>query len=114
MLKQYGDLLQPEFKSAWKMSHVAGLVYGYSKFIENSCIGIILYFATLILVRDDSLDGEKVFIAVFAMIFGAFGAGQAASYGPDATKGNAAAVKIFSITDTPTSINAVDEDALAN
>lgn len=95
------------------MSHYAGLVYGYSKFIENCAIGLILYFGTLILVKDDSLDGEKVFISIFAMIFGAFGAGQAASYGPDANKGNAAAAKIFTITDTPSTINAVDEDALA-
>lgn len=113
IVDEYLELSKPEFNTAMKMSHVAGLVYGYSKFIENASIGIILYFGTIILLNDDSLDGEKVFIAVFAMIFAAFGAGNAASYGPDANKGKQAAIKIFMITDTPSTINAMDEKALA-
>lgn len=91
-----------------KLSHLTGLCYGYSKFIENACIIIILYFATLIMHNDDDLDGEKVFIAIFAMIWGAFGAGSASAYGPDAEKGKKAAMKIFKITDTPSQINAMD------
>ena len=47
-----------------------------------------------------------IFIAIFAMIFGAFGAGNASAYGPDAEKGKKAAMKVFMITDTPSTINA--------
>lgn len=65
----------PEYKGQLRSAHAAGLIYGYSKFIENACIGIILYFGTLIMLNDDNLDGEKVFIAIFAIIWGAFGAG---------------------------------------
>ncbi len=41
------------------------------------------------------------------MLFGAFGAGQANSYGPDVGKAITAAIKIFKIIDTPSEIDAV-------
>lgn len=105
---QYSELLRPEFKSQSKTAFISGFFYGYSKFMENSIIGIMLYFGTLIQHRNDDLDGEKMFIAIFAIIFGAFGAGQASSYGPDVAKGKAAGTKIFKITETPSEINAFD------
>lgn len=110
IVDQYCQLLLPEYNTAKRNSHIAGVVYGYSKFIENSAIAIILYFGTLIMLNDDDLDGEKVFIAIFAMIFGAFGAGNASAYGPDAEKGKKAAMKVFMITDTPSTINAYATD----
>lgn len=55
------------------------------------------------------MDPENIFVAIFAVVFGAFGAGQAASYGPDGTKGKKAGLKIFKITDSPSEINAMDE-----
>jgi ATP-binding cassette subfamily B (MDR/TAP) protein 1 len=60
------------------------------------------------MTKVDDLDGEKVFIAVFAIVFGAFGAGQASAYGPDASKGKKAAVKIFKVTETPSEIDAMN------
>lgn len=54
------------------------------------------------------MDGEDIFLAMFAIIFAAFGAGQASSYGPDAAKAIAPAMKIFTIVDTPTKINALE------
>lgn len=105
IVNQYGKLLEPGLKSELKTSHCAGLIFGYSKFIENACIIIILYFGTLIMTKVDGLDGEKVFIAVFAVVFGAFGAGQASAYGPDTSKGKAAAIKIFKVTEAPSEID---------
>jgi len=61
------------------------------------------------MLKVDGLDGEKVNIAVFAIVFGAFGAGQASAYGPDASKGKRAAIKIFRVTETPSQINAMDD-----
>jgi ABC-type multidrug transport system fused ATPase/permease subunit len=107
IIEQYSKLLEPELKSSQNAAHCAGVIFGYSKFIENACIGIILYFGTLIMTKVDGLDGEKVFVAVFAIVFGAFGAGQASAYGPDASKGKRAAVKIFKVTETPSEIDAM-------
>lgn len=108
IMQKYGDLLEPELNTGLKSAHCAGVIFGYSKFIENACIGIILYFGTLIMTKVDGLDGEEVFIAVFAIVFGAFGAGQASAYGPDASKGKRAAVKIFKVTETPSEIDAMN------
>jgi len=47
------------------------------------------------MVNDPNLDGEKVFCAVFAIVFAAFGAGQASAYGPDVAKAKQAGIKIF-------------------
>ena len=88
---------------------VAGFAAGYSKFIENVIIAVILYFSMLSMLNDESgMQGENIFLAMFAIIFAAFGAGQASSYGPDAAKAMAPAMKIFTITDTPTKINAIE------
>lgn len=57
------------------MAHCGGISYGYSKFMENVCIVVILYFGTWLMLDDPSLNGENVFIAIFGIVFGAFGAG---------------------------------------
>jgi ATP-binding cassette subfamily B (MDR/TAP) protein 1 len=92
---------------------VAAFAFGYSKFIENCSVAVILYFGTLIMLNDTALQGENIFLAIFTIIFGAFGAGQASMYGPDAAKAKIPAMKIFKITDTPTQINAVEIPAEA-
>lgn len=53
-------------------------------------------------------DGENIFIATFAMMFGSFAAGQANQYGPDMGKAKRAGLTVFSYIDIPTKINAVD------
>jgi len=47
------------------------------------------------------VDPGDVFIAMFAIMFGATQAGSAASYGPDMGKATAAAEKIFKIIEYP-------------
>ena len=108
--KEYARLINFSNKAEFCQVQVAATAYGYSKFIENSCIGIILYFGTLIMLNDSSIDPEDIFLAMFAIIFAAFGAGQASSYGPDAQKAIAPAMNVFKVTDTPTKINAVEID----
>jgi ATP-binding cassette, subfamily B (MDR/TAP), member 1 len=63
---------------------------------------------------DPSMSGENVFEATFAMMFGAFAAGQANQFGPDMGKARRAGLKIFGFIELPTKINAVDipEDAI--
>lgn len=60
------------------------------------------------MLNDSKLTGEDVFVAIFAMFFGAYAAGQASTFGPDIGKATEAAAKIFRITDIPSEINAVD------
>jgi len=40
-------------------------------------------------------DATNIFVAIFAIMFGAFSAGQAKQYGPSTGKGLQAAKKIF-------------------
>lgn len=51
---------------------------------------------------------DEVFVAIFAMMFGAMAAGQAQQFGPDLGKAKQAAAKIFGIMDIPSEINAVE------
>ena len=55
-------------------------------------------------------SAEDVFIALFAIMFGANAAGNAASFGPDMEKAEAAATKIFRVMELPSTINAVEMD----
>jgi hypothetical protein len=58
--------------------------------------------------HDPSISGEDIFKAMFAMMFGAFAAGQANQFGPDMGKAKKAAIRVFSYIDSGTKINAVD------
>ena len=51
-----------------------------------------------------------IFIALFAMIFGAATAGSAAAFGPDVGKATVAARRIFSIIEHESTINALEMD----
>lgn len=54
------------------------------------------------------MDPTDVFIALFAILFGAMEAGSAVSMGPDFGKAQIAATKIFKIIEYPSEINAVE------
>ncbi len=70
-------------------------------FIQNVAFAVLFYAGTIFMLNDLGLSGRDVFIAVFAMLFGAMLAGQANSSGPDIGKAITAAIKIFKIIDTP-------------
>jgi len=70
-------------------------------FIQNVAFAVLFYAGTIFMINDLGLSGRDVFIAVFAMLFGAMLAGQANSNGPDIGKAITAAIKIFKIIDTP-------------
>ena len=59
---------------------------------------------------EPTTSAEDVFIALFAIMFGANAAGNAASFGPDMEKAEAAAKKIFKVIEVPSTINAVEMD----
>lgn len=51
-----------------------------------------------------------MFIALFAIFFGANQAGTAAAMGPDIGKAQIAATRIFKIIEQPSEINAIEMD----
>jgi hypothetical protein len=57
-----------------------------------------------------SVEPKEVFIALFAIFFGANHAGMAMSMGPDLGKAQLAATKIFKIIEFPSKINAIEMD----
>jgi uncharacterized membrane protein len=77
-----------------------------------------MFFFAGMIIRDSvdengnaTISVENVFIALFAIFFGANAAGNAASFGPDVTKAEAAAKKIFKVMEMPSTINAVEMDS---
>jgi hypothetical protein len=58
----------------------------------------LFYFGGLFIERDyPDLKPEAVFIAMFAIMFGASQAGQVAAMGPDAGKAEKAAQSVFRV-----------------
>ena len=51
-----------------------------------------------------------MFRAVYAVMFGAFGAGQAQSFAPDVGRANLASVNVYKIIDEPTKIDPLSEE----
>jgi len=54
-----------------------------------------------------SINPEDVFIAIFAIMFGASHGGTAAGFGPDMGKAGAAAERVFKIIECPSTIDAI-------
>lgn len=61
-------------------------------------------------VTECEVSPKDVFIALFAIFFGASQAGTAMAMGPDIAKAQSAATKIFNIIEQPSDINAVEMD----
>jgi ATP-binding cassette, subfamily B (MDR/TAP), member 1 len=105
------DILRERLKAPVKQgsikSHIAGFVFGYSNFVQNAGFAIVFYFGALFIRYADS-DPEDTFIAVFTVMFAAWGVGQAQQFAPSAGKAAKAAMRIFSIIDEPSNIN-IDE-----
>lgn len=60
------------------------------------------------------LNPKYVFLALFAIMFGASHAGNASAMGPDIGKAGAAATRVFSIIEAPSTIDAVGIDEKAD
>lgn len=60
------------------------------------------------------LNPKYVFLALFAIMFGASHAGNASAMGPDIAKAGAAATRVFSFIEYPTSIDAIGIDEKAD
>lgn len=103
----------------------AGLAFGVGQFSVYAVFAGLFYFGGLLIENSFdpnkidpktgqgtySLDPEDVFIAIFAIFFGASQAGTAMSMGPDIGKARVAATNVFKIIEQPSKVNAVAQDS---
>ena len=107
LVNLYRDLLMPVHKAAIKKGIKTGAAFGCSQISQYIMFAAMFFFGGMII--RDSVDGdgnttinaEDVFIALFAIFFGANAAGNASSFGPDVAKAETAAKKIFKIIEEP-------------
>lgn len=90
--------LQKPVRTAICKAHFAGVIFGYSSFTQNVVFGIAFWLGALF-VRDYGVNNEDVFIAIFVIMFAAFGAGSAQQFSPSTAKALKSAIRIFSVID---------------
>jgi ABC-type multidrug transport system fused ATPase/permease subunit len=78
-----------------------GMAYGFSQLMTFASIAAMFWGGGYFLSADKDLNPGDVFAALFAIMFGAMHMGEAAAFGPDMGKAQAAADKIFKIMDYP-------------
>lgn len=108
LVKEYERLISFPLKTNLKKAHCIGFWFGFSQFVQNAVFATLYWVGARFSYDDPNTSGEDVFLATFAMMFGAFAAGQANQFGPDVGKAKKAGLTIFSYIDFPTKINAVD------
>jgi len=106
IVKQFEDIVMPVAKKSKSKALMAALAFGFSQFIIYIIFAALFYFGGKIIEanctdmndpKTCSVNPEDVFIALFAIFFGASHAGTALSMGPDIAKANIAATKVFKI-----------------
>lgn len=100
----------------------AACAFGFSQFIIYCIFAALFYFGGQIIQANCedmtkpetcSVKPEDVFIALFAIFFGASHVGTALSMGPDIAKAGTAATRVFKIIEQPSEIDAmaIDKDS---
>ena len=63
---------------AIRKSHVIGIVFGFSQFVQYAVFAALYYFGAVFIKHDPiSNSPNDVFVSIFAMMFGAKAAGEA-------------------------------------
>ena len=109
-MKYYQKTLNSPFKSGIKRSHVSGLLFGYSQFSQWLVYGLAFFLAAVFLENDLLSGPNDMFKAIYCMLFGAYGAGQAQSFAPDIVKAIAASHSVYRILDEPTTCDPMDPE----
>ena len=107
IMEYYKKALSGPYKKGVKKSMCSGLMFGLSQGAQYLCYGLSFYVAG-IFIAEDLLPQDNMFRAVFALLFGAYGAGQAQSFAPDMGAGKAAAGNIFRLLNEPSRIDPMD------
>jgi len=108
-----------------KRSHTSGILYGLGQFGANVVYAVCFYFGAMfvkdfdldfyfgaIFVKDFDLDFKDMLTAIFAIAFGAAGAGQAGTFAPDFKAARQSSKDIFALLDQESEINPQDVTGL--
>ena len=110
MIDQFSGINVRHAATENKASLLYALSLGISIGLQNGLFSL-LYLATAELYARwpeyEYTGNERTFICMFVYMFGAFTAANASALGPDIGKAKKAAVKIFSIIERPTKIDAL-------
>lgn len=106
IVADYERLLEGPVILAIRKCHIIGLAFGFTQFVKMAIFAVLYYAAAQFLQYGyiPLSQTDRVFMAIFCMMFGAQQSGQAQSFGPDLGKAKIAANKIFGIVDLPTEI----------
>lgn len=107
-MSKYKQLSEKPFNDENGKLQKFAISYGLSQLIQNVVFGALYYASAQLSYNYPSMQGENLWLALFAMMFGAFATGNANAFGPDVKKANAAAEKIFTITNTPSDIDVLN------
>ena len=113
----YERSLLPSHKNSKKAHLKVGLTMGFNQFLMYSVISAMFLAGGMIINSSidektgrPTINSRDVFTAIFAIMMGSMQAGNAASFGPDMGKAEAAADRVFKIIEHPSKINAMDDE----
>jgi len=97
---KYSNALKPDAAYKVQQGIYSGLVFGFSQFAIFSTFAL-LFWAGIKLMMAGQVKFENFFISLLAVMFAAFGVGQANADFSSRRKGLVAAARIFAILDEP-------------
>jgi len=113
IIGEYQGMVEENLPEEITQGKKFGCAWGISQAVQNMGFAL-LYLASAEIQYHwphyGPANGEDMFIALFAIMFGAFTAGQASQFGPDVAKAKQAGQKIFSIMEIPSEIDVMGED----
>ncbi|CDW72274.1 abc transporter [Stylonychia lemnae] len=96
IINKYQDFLMQPKRSAIKISHYSGIMYGYSQSIRFLFIALMFAIAAEYIVHYYNTP-EESFVAIYTMLMSALESGMLISQIPSLNKAKKAAEKIFQI-----------------
>lgn len=116
ILSRYYQLLDEPNRQGIKRAHYSGILFGYSQSIRFVFVGLVFYFASLIIERFDIQGQQKndVFVAVYIMFVGAIGAGVSVSQMPSKSKAEKSATNVFAIIEEDSLIDSRQQGEVKN
>ena len=112
-MKYYTAKLSTPFKSGVKRANISGLLFGYQQFAQWLVYGLSFFLAAVFLENGLLEDPEHMFKAIYCLLFGAYGAGQAQSFAPDIVKGISSSHRVFAVLDEPSTVDPLDPQGQA-
>jgi ATP-binding cassette, subfamily B (MDR/TAP), member 1 len=103
----YEEKMRDPYEVVVRKGNVTGVLFGFSQMVMFLVFGIIFYIGALFIGKNiiqNTVDQqgkvteaavEKMFVALFAIMFAAMGTGNNAQFMPDVAEGNLSASRIF-------------------